>query len=613
MKIESIGVSNFQMLTDININLAGTPICLIAGANEQGKSSLHEAIRFALTGESTRVKLKKDMDALVRDGTKTGGVIVRLENGNSAELELPAGKVTTVGTLVNDLQLKALPLVMDAGRFAAMAENDRRAFLFDLSGLQCDSKNVGDRLIARGCDTKKVEAIAPLLRNGFPAAETEARTKVREKKASWKTVTGGETWGKDKAAKWQPAALPPESDKAAGRAENARQKASEVERELSAAQQELGAARAELQRRQQAETEREHLAEKAGTVGRFKSKLAHDEAELKQWEAKVEETRAKAGAASVNPKAPGEYLLRGLAAVADEFLVVAENHHDIEWPEGLVSRASAHLAEYKKLHGWPFKSGDQADPEAVARLPEHERALTLLQSAVANSKRDLAAAEAAAAKLAELDGEKVEAIDLEAIQAKVSELSEKRNGWRADAEKYQAIAEQAKRHQEVIDQAAALHGDILAWSDIADALAPDGIPGEMLADAIKPLNDRLRATSMATGWDQVSIDADMTIRINGRLYSLGSQSARYRANLALVEAISHLSGLRFFAVDEFDCLDSDNRMAGLKWMHQLAVSGDAETMLVFGTFRQPPQAPNTFQVLWMERGSVGGDSLRRAA
>ena len=235
MKIESIGVSNFQMLTDININLAGTPICLIAGANEQGKSSLHEAIRFALTGESTRVKLKKDMDALVRDGTKTGGVIVRLENGNSAELELPAGKVTTVGTLVNDLQLKALPLVMDAGRFAAMAENDRRAFLFDLSGLQCDSKNVGDRLIARGCDTKKVEAIAPLLRNGFPAAETEARTKVREKKASWKTVTGGETWGKDKAAKWQPAALPPESDKAAGRAENARQKASEVDRELAAA------------------------------------------------------------------------------------------------------------------------------------------------------------------------------------------------------------------------------------------------------------------------------------------------------------------------------------------------------------------------------------------
>lgn len=604
MKIESIGVSNFQMLTDININLAGTPICLIAGANEQGKSSLHEAIRFALTGESTRVKLKKDMDALVRDGTKTGGVIVRLENGNSAELELPAGKVTTVGTLVNDLQLKALPLVMDAGRFAAMTENDRRAFLFDLSGLQCDSKNVGDRLVARGCDAKKVEAIAPLLRNGFPAAETEARTKVREKKASWKTVTGGETWGKDKASKWQPAALPPESDKAAGRAENARQKASEVERELSAAQQELGAARAELQRRQQAETEREHLAEKAGTVGRFKSKLAHDEAELKQWEAKVEETRAKAGAASVNPKAPGEYLLRGLAAVADEFLVVAGNHHDIDWPEELINRATAHLAEYKKLHGWPFKSGDQADPEAVARLPEHERALTLLQSAVANSKRDLAAAESAAAKLAELDSEKVEAIDFEAIEAKVSELGEKRSGWRADADKYQAIAEQAKRHQEAIDQAAALHGDILAWSDIADALAPDGIPGEMLADAIKPLNDRLRATSMATGWDQVSIDAEMQIRVDGRLYSLKSESAKWRSDAAIAESIANLSGLRFIAIDRCDVMDTGNRLAFLKWLHGLAASGEIDTALVFGTFKSLPTVPATFLPVWIERGAI---------
>lgn len=39
------------------------------------------------------------------------------------------------------------------------------------------------------------------------------------------------------------------------------------------------------------------------------------------------------------------------------------------------------------------------------------------------------------------------------------------------------------------------------------------IPGEMLADAIKPLNDRLRSTSMVTGWDQVSIDAEMQIRV----------------------------------------------------------------------------------------------------
>ena len=595
MKISKIRVSNVLRISDVSIE-ASTPIILVAGANEAGKSSLLDAIACAMQGKLPRVELKKNLGEAVHLGKENGFVEVSTDGGDYSVM-LPSGN----GVHCDHF---ALPLVMDAGRFAAMTENGRRAFLFDLSGLQCDSKNVGDRLVARGCDAKKVEAIAPLLRNGFPAAETEARTKVREKKASWKTVTGGETWGKDKAAKWQPAALPPESDKAAGRAENARQKASEVERELSAAQQKLGAARAELQRRQQAETEREHLAEKAGTVSRFKSKLARDEAELKQWEAKVEETRAKAGAASVNPKAPGEYLLRGLAAVADEFLVVAGNHHDIDWPEELINRASAHLAEYKKLHGWPFKSGDQADPEAVARLPEHERALSLLQRAVSNSKRDLAAAESAAAKLAELDGEKVEAIDLEAIQAKVSELGEKRSGWRSDADKYQAIADQAKRNQEVIDQAAALHGDIIAWSDIADALAPDGIPGEMLADAIKPLNDRLRATSMATGWDQVSIDAEMQIRVDGRLYSLKSESAKWRSDAAIAEAIANLSGLRFIAIDRCDVMDTGNRLAFLKWLHGLAASGEIDTALVFGTFKSLPTVPATFLPVWIERGAI---------
>lgn len=595
MKISKIRVSNVLRISDVSIESAA-PVILVAGANEAGKSSLLDAIACAMHGKLPRVELKKNLGEAVHLGKENGFVEVSTDGGDYSVM-LPSGK----GLHCDHF---ALPLVMDAGRFASMTENDRRAFLFDLSGLQCDSKNVGDRLVSRDCDAKKVEAIAPLLRNGFPAAETEARTKVREKKASWKTVTGGETWGKDKAAKWQPAALPPESDKAAGRAENARQKASEVERELSAAQQELGAARAELQRRQQAETQRTALEEQAGKIERIKSKMARDEAELKQWEAKVEETRAKAGSASTNPKAPGEYLLRGLAAVTDEFLVVAENHHDIEWPEGLVSRASAHLAEYKKLHGWPHKSEDQADPEAVARLPEHERALSLLQSAVTNNKRDLAAAEAAAAKLAELDGEKVEAIDLEAIQAKVSELSEKRNGWRADAEKYQAIAEQAKRHQEVIDQAAALHGDILAWSDIADALAPDGIPGEMLADAIKPLNDRLRATSMATGWDQVSIDAEMQIRVDGRLYSLKSESARWRADAAIAEAIASLSGLRFIAIDRCDVMDTGNRLAFLKWLHGLAASGEIDTALVFGTFKSLPTVPATFLPVWIERGAI---------
>ena len=592
MKISKIHVSNVLRISDVSIDCTA-PVMLVTGANEAGKSSLMDAVSYAIQGKLPRVALKKSLTEAVHLGKASGFVEVGTDGGDYSVM-LPSGK----GVHCDHF---ALPMVMDAGRFASMTESDRRAFLFDLSDLQCNSNSVSERLIARGCDTKMVTEIAPLLRTGFPAAETEARAKVREKKASWKTVTGGETWGKEKAAKWQPAVLPPDSDKAAGRAEDVRQKAIEVEHALSDAQQALGAARSELQRRQQAESQRAALEDQAGKIGRIKSKITLDEAELQQWEEKVKETRSKAGAVSATQ---GDGLFRSLAAVTDEFLVVASNHHDIEWPEGLLHCASEHLDEYKSLYGWPPANEVKSDPDAIAQLPEHENVLSLLQRTVANSKRDLLTAESAAAKLAELDGDGVGPIDLEAIQAKVNALNEERGGLRADADKFKSIAAQAKRHQEVIVQASALHSDIMAWSDIADALSPDGIPGEMLGDAIKPLNDRLRATAMATGWDQVSVDGDMTIRINQRLYALGSLSARYRANLALVEAISYLSGLRLFAVDEFDCLDAANRMIGLKWLHQLATSGDAETILVFGTFKQPPQAPKTFQVLWMERGEI---------
>ena len=38
--------------------------------------------------------------------------------------------------------------------------------------------------------------------------------------------------------------------------------------------------------------------------------------------------REKAGATPVNPKAPGKFLLRGLASVTDDFLTIANNNPD---------------------------------------------------------------------------------------------------------------------------------------------------------------------------------------------------------------------------------------------------------------------------------------------
>ena len=396
MKITAIQTSNFVGARAIDVQLS-KPVTLFAGKNGAGKSSLQEAIRMAMTGESVRVGLKKDYGALVTDGQESGFVEVETADA-SYSVVLPSGKGL-------HSENPMLPFVLDAQRFARMDDKERRTFLFGLMGVKLDGASVTQRMLDKGLDAKKVEQIAPFLRAGFDAAQKEAAAKARDAKASWKTATGGETWGKDKAPNWQPAPLPADAEKAGTRHDNAVTKMNEVEQELGAAQQALGAAKAKAQARQQMAAQRDELAEKAGRIDRIKAKLGRDEAEVAEWQAKVDETRAKAGVAPVNPKAPGEFLLRGLASVTAEFVELTCNHPEVEWDSSLLNRAAAHLAEYRKLHGEPVV-GDapaQPDAEAVAKLPEYEKALALMQSAVANDKRDLSAAEQAAAKLKELD------------------------------------------------------------------------------------------------------------------------------------------------------------------------------------------------------------------
>lgn len=594
MKITSIQISNVLGARAVDVKL-GKPVMLFAGKNGAGKSSLQEAIRMALTGETVRIDLKKDYGALVTDGQESGFVEVATDAAEYSVV-LPSGKGI-------HCENRELPFVLDAQRFARMDDKERRSFLYGLMGVKMDIGSITSRMTDGDCDAKKVEQIAPFLRAGFDAAQKEAAGKARDAKAGWKTATGGETWGKDKSSKWQPEALPADAENASARYENAVTKRKEVDAELAKAQQELGAAKAEQRRIQEAEGKRAALEEQAGRIDRIKAKLERDEADVAEWEQKVAETREKAGAVPVNPQAPGEFLLRGLASVTDDFLSVARSFPD-PFDESLINRAETHLAEYKKLHGWPHKTGYAPDPEAVAKLPEYERALSLVKSSVANDKRDLEAAQRAADQMKEL-GDQVMP-DTSAAEAKVAELTEKRNGWHADADKYREVAEKYSRRQALIEQVAKLHQDVLDWTHIADALAPDGIPGELLAEALGPINERLHVSAGFAEWEHVVIHSDMRITYGLRDYALISESEKWRTDAMIAEAVSFLAGVKLLVLDRFDVLDLKGREDLLYWLDAMAEDGEIDTALVFGTLKAlPAQLPETVAAYWIDNGVAG--------
>jgi recombinational DNA repair ATPase RecF len=85
MKLTAIKTARFIGARDVDIALS-SPVTLICGPNRSGKSSLAEAVRMALTGESVRVSLKKYYVRLVTEGQTVGYAVVEHDGQQSAIL-----------------------------------------------------------------------------------------------------------------------------------------------------------------------------------------------------------------------------------------------------------------------------------------------------------------------------------------------------------------------------------------------------------------------------------------------------------------------------------------------------------------------------------------------
>ena len=160
----------------------------------------------------------------------------------------------------------------------------------------------------------------------------------------------------------------------------------------------------------------------------------------------------------------------------------------------------------------------------------------------------------------------------------------------------------AAQRQDVIKQAAGFHAEVCAWSALADALSPAGIPAEILADAIGPVNELLQRLSGTAGWSPVQISADIDVTFGGR-----------DATLAL--AIATISGLRLALLDRFDVLDIPARtQQAMKLFQSLAAGGEIDTLIVAGTLKEPmAKTPAWLQAAWIDGGHIAGQHQQTAA
>lgn len=567
MRIEILKVESLIAAKHIDIKLK-SPINLICGSNEAGKSSVYEGIIHALTGESTRVSLKKDYKHLVNDDATVGYCYVEYDGGKQASITLPNGAHE-----IKEQLHSAIPYLLDPKLFSGSDEEDRRKLIFGISDVKRDAPGIKGKLLERECNATKVESILPFLMSGFGNAEKQATENVKEARANWKATTG-EVYGDKKAIDWK--AAKPEVDQSA--VTDAEKSLADINTEFDVENQKLGSLQTEFNNASKNEAEINGLRAKSGQIERIETKLGIDRKELAIITVKVEDARR---------------LVQGST------------------PENVVTKCPECAAELT----WNGKdlskrAGDlHGDEDAAIKLPELEKALTLLKNAVANGERDLADAKYAKHKLVELEGASKELISEERInqlKEKIDVLRTRRKQAQESMDLLNKNIRLASEADEKTKKAAGYHADVQEWGKIADALAPSGIPSEILKTAIAPVNDRLSKTSEITGWKQVVISDDMSISYGGKPYGLASQSAKWRINVMIAEAISHVTGVKLFLADEFDLLDAPSRITFIKWVDSLARSNEIESVIVFGTLKtQPTGLPSTIAAHWISNGVIG--------
>lgn len=570
MKLNKISVKNILAIQSAEIE-TDKPIIFVSGNNEAGKSSLRDAVSMALTGDLCRVSLKKDAAWLV--------------NGESGMVEVHSGehyffsKIEKGGITkgVGIDPTPALHYVLDPVKFARVTPDERRQLLFEISGCKASAEEVMKRMVERGINEKTASNILPYLRSGFAEACKEAQGKAREAKAAWRAVTG-ETYGEKKAETWKP--------EVKGDIHSIRDAIISRETELSALNSDLeqlcqryGAAQALADKAKAKQAEIAKLQESAGKIDSITAKLEADERDLKSWQAMVEKVRQATHGVGDD----------------DSACHCPECNAELIW-----------VAKDKKL----VPHGDlRGNEDAAVNLPQYERNLELFANSVKDGRRDLQIAEEDKVKLAVIQKE-IGDTDEGAINAGKDYIDEKRKQRKALADNIAALMateRELRQADEKTAQAMEHHAKALEWGKIADTLAPDGIPGEILQDAIKPFNERMREQSLKAGWKKPRTNADMDIMVDELPYFLMSESAKWRADCLIAEAISHVSGLKLLVIDRMDVLDGKSRGGLFVWLSELAMLNEIDTALVMGTLKQEQaetvaDAFDCVSVHWMKNG-----------
>jgi len=587
MKIKAIDIKNFLALEQMTLHLQA-PINVIIGENEAGKSSIRDAIQWYFTGQARGLKTQQEQAALIRDGGKAAEVSLTFADGRTGtRRKTPKSPSTFSGP--EDLGLTIWPgILCDPFIFLDWPEAQRRELLFQvIPGLNLAAAEIAKRLFVL-CDEadsvpfrKLTLDLGEIAANkGFKAAEIEAITKRREAKRLRDELQVEE----------------PEQRATIGGTEY-------ILPDLQEAEVQEGLAKLR--------TERDKLIQKRGKVeGEIDNipRLEEDLAELEKSRFKPselpdpQEIKDREEALAAQKK-----ILQGLQADLEAAKITQE-----AFPQ-VCPAVKGFEVPCPKAGQFVMKQPEDPRPleELEAKVQtqqEHvetlEKNLERLSSRLKAHQEGEAEIEKLSAKIKDLKAKKDAADATKDLEGKIAVLDARiQNGqdllfavqdfWRKKTA--------AEKAQEKIGQ---VEAEVALYDTLAKALAPDGLPSRLIAEALGPVNDLLDVASVHLfPGRSLALTEGLDIELSGCPFATLSKSAKFRVGVAFQYVLAKLAGARLLVIDEADLLDPSNRTALIDFL--LEIQPDFDTIIIFATSQEAKPSPiPEIQIWWLESGRI---------
>lgn len=520
-------IENYRGIKSAALNLDG--IVLVGAPNAAGKSAIAQATGAVLAGQPIPIPgvLKTLAGMLVRMGASSG--FAQLETGEgAARVEWPRAVLKTKGTLPH-----VSPVAAGLESLTTAEPKRRAEMLIELLNAQPTLDDLRAHLARDGISEETAARIWETIeKHGWDGAHALAKETGARLKGQWEAVTG-ERYGTKKAEAYTPRDWEPEL-------------AAESEESLAA-----------------------KLTDARDTLDGMIAVAAIDDAERERLQRLADELPERQAAV----KAAEEALRQAQA----DYAAKAKALQALRDPNAQAIHECPHCKGALSIAGGKIVAGSPISDDEASAWKAAEEAVAAAQSVGVGARNALNAAQAAARESEEA-GKRLAA--LQGGNATQEQVERARQAVQLAQTRFDAFKAKTRADK--------LHESIIQNAAIVAALDTAGVRQEKLFASIDSFaRESLEPLAHVAAWGRVEIASDMSLSYDGRVWTLLSESERFRVRVLLQVAAALRDGSRALVIDAADILDRAGRNGLIKLLRHADLPA-----LVCMTLPTPNEAPD---------------------